>query len=152
MAVLAGRADDLGAGLGGLALSLLLGYWWGFANSYWGQELITGGFCVATALLIGFFSRGRDVTVDSAIGIFLVASVSIGVVMLFARRMMPGPNPMPLNPEAVLFGSINSVGATDAWLIGGVALRIGDRLYDGSVAAQLRRLKRMIARRIEDMP
>lgn len=112
------------AGLGGLALSLLLGYWWGFANSYWGQELITGGFCIGTALLIGLFSRGRDVTVDSAIGIFLVASVALGVVMLFVRRMLPGPNPMPLDPEAVLFGSINSVGATDVWLISIVSVAV----------------------------
>ncbi len=74
------------AGLGGMALSLLLGYWWGFANSYWGQELITGVFCVGTALLIGLFSRDREVSEDSAIGIFLVASVSLGVVMLFVRR------------------------------------------------------------------
>ena len=78
------------AGLGGMALSLLLGYWWGFANSYWGQELITGAFCITTALMIGLFSRGRDVTVDSAIGIFLVASVSVGVILLYVRRMLPG--------------------------------------------------------------
>ena len=110
--------------LGGLALALLLGYWWGFANDYWGQELITVGFCVATSLLIGLFSRGREVTVDSAIGIFLVASVAVGVVMLFVRRMLPGPNPMPLNPEAVLFGSINSVGVIDAWLISIVAVAV----------------------------
>ena len=108
------------AGLGGLALSLLLGYWWGFANSYWGQELITGGFCVATALLIGLFSRGREVTVDSAIGIFLVASVATGVVMLVVRRNMSGP-PMPIDLESVLFGSIVSVSAADAWLISIVA-------------------------------
>lgn len=112
------------AGLGGLALSLLLGYWWAFANTYWGQGFITGAFCVATALLIGLFSRGRDVTVDSAIGIFLVASVACGVVMMFIRRMLPGPNPMPLNPETVLFGSINSVNSTDAWLIGVVAVGV----------------------------
>lgn len=106
------------AGLGGLALSLLLGYWWGFANSYWGQELITGGFCIGTALLIGLFSRGREVTVDSAIGIFLVASVALGVVMMLVRRMLPGPNPMPLDLNSVLFGSINSVNSVDAWIIG----------------------------------
>lgn len=109
------------AGLGGMALSLLLGYWWGMANSYWGQELITGAFCVSTALLIGLFSRDRNVSEDSAIGIFLVASVSLGVVMLFVRRMLPGPNTMPLNPETVLFGSINSVTSTDAWLMSIVA-------------------------------
>jgi ABC-type Mn2+/Zn2+ transport system permease subunit len=105
------------ASLGGLALSLLLGYGWGFADSYWGQEIITGVFCITTGLLIGLFSRGREVTVDSAIGIFLVASVALGVLMLFIRRGLPGPNKMPLEPEAVLFGSINSVGAADAWLI-----------------------------------
>lgn len=106
------------AGLGGLSLSLLLGYWWSFPNTYWGQELITGAFCIATALLIGLFSRGKEVSEDSSIGIFLVASVSVGIVMLFIRRSMPGVNPMPLDPEAVLFGSINSVGAVDAWTMG----------------------------------
>jgi ABC-type Mn2+/Zn2+ transport system permease subunit len=105
------------ASLGGLALSLLLGYGWGFADSYWGQELIAGVFCITTGLLIGLFSRGREVTVDSAIGIFLVASVALGVLMLYIRRDLPGPNKMPLEPEAVLFGSINSVAAADAWLI-----------------------------------
>jgi ABC-type Mn2+/Zn2+ transport system permease subunit len=112
------------AGLGGMALSLLLGYWWGFFNTYWGQELVTGGFCITTALLIGLFSRGRDVTVDSAIGIFLVAAVASGVVMLLVRRVLPGPVPMPLDIETVLFGSINSVNAVDAWLIGGVAAAV----------------------------
>jgi ABC-type Mn2+/Zn2+ transport system permease subunit len=113
------------AGLGGLALSLLLGYWCAFfQDSYWGLELITGGFCIGTALLIGLFSRGRDVTLDSAIGIFLVASVAAGVVMLYVRKMLPGPNAMPMNPESVLFGDINSVNGTDAWLICIVAVAV----------------------------
>ncbi len=112
------------ASLGGLALSLLLGYWWGLADAYWGQEIIAGVFCISTGLLIGLFSRGRAVTMDSAIGIFLVASVALGVIMLFIRRALPGPNRMPLEPEAVLFGSINSVGAADAWLISILALLV----------------------------
>jgi zinc transport system permease protein len=112
------------AGLGGMALALLLGYWWDFANGYWGQEIITGVFCVSTALLIGLFSRGKDVTVDSAIGIFLVAAVASGVAMLLVRRSLPGNAPMPLDPETVLFGSINSVGAADAWLIAAVAVAV----------------------------
>jgi ABC-type Mn2+/Zn2+ transport system permease subunit len=106
------------ASLGGIVMALLLGYWWGAASSYWGQELITGGFCIATALLIGLFSRGRDVTVDSAIGIFLVASVALGVVMLSVRRMLPGPNPVPVDIDQVLFGSINSVGGAEVWGLG----------------------------------
>lgn len=109
------------AGLGGLALALLVGYWWAFAETYWGQQLITGGFCVGTALMIGLFSRGRDVSEDSAIGIFLVASVSLGIIMLFIRRALPGINAMPTDLESVLFGNINSVDATDAWTMGVVA-------------------------------
>jgi zinc transport system permease protein len=38
--------------------------------------------------------------------------------------MLPGPNAMPMNPESVLFGDINSVNATDAWLICGVAAAV----------------------------
>jgi len=112
------------AGLGGLALSLLLGYWWSFASTYWGQEAITGMFCISTALLIGLFSRGRHVTVDSAIGIFLVASVASGIVMLVIRRDMPGAAPMPIHLEAVLFGDINTVNAKDAWIISAVAAAV----------------------------
>ena len=95
-----------------MALSLLLGYWWAFANSYWGQELITGGFCVATALLIGLFSRGRDVTVDSAIGIFLVASVVLRRGDAVRPADAAGPQPHARwTWRSVLFGSINSVTA-----------------------------------------
>ncbi len=112
------------AGLGGMALALLVGQWWAVANQMWCQEIITGLFCVATALLIGFFSRGREVTVDSAIGIFLVGSVAVGVVMLFARQYMSGGPPMPLNIENVLFGKIDSVGILDVWLIGIVAVAV----------------------------
>ena len=111
------------AGLGGMALALLVGQWWAVANQMWCQEIITGLFCVATALLIGFFSR-REVTVDSAIGIFLVGSVAVGVVMLFARQYMSGGPPMPLNIENVLFGKIDSVGILDVWLIGIVAVAV----------------------------
>ncbi len=118
------------AGLGGMALSLLLGYWCflqtnnGGQGFNWGLELVTGGFCIGTALLIGLFSRGRDVTLDSAIGIFLVASVAAGVVMLYVRKMLPGPNSMPMSPESVLFGDILSVNATDAWIIGIVTVAV----------------------------
>jgi ABC-type Mn2+/Zn2+ transport system permease subunit len=112
------------ASLGGLALAILLGYWWQWANDYWGMEVVTGLFCVVTALLIGLFSRGRDVTIDSAIGIFLVAAVASGVIMLFVRKSMIGGPPMPLDLETVLFGSINAVDARDAWLIGILAAAV----------------------------
>lgn len=101
------------AGIGGLALSLLLGYWWPLAGEYLGQQVITGLFCVATALLIGRLARGREVTIDSSIGIFLVATVSLGIVMLFARAELD-QNSMPLSWETVLFGSIVAVGGADA--------------------------------------
>lgn len=110
------------AGVGGLALSLLLGYWWPVAAEYLGQQVITGLFCVGTAILIGRIARRREVTVDSAIGIFLVATVSLGIVMLFARHSLGGQ--MPLSWETVLFGSIIAVQPQDAWMMAVLAVLV----------------------------
>ncbi len=71
------------AGFGGLSVALLIGYFIpALGNEFW-NRVITGLFCLGTALLIGYFARSRKrVHEDSAIGILLVASVALGDVLI----------------------------------------------------------------------
>ncbi|MBN1960257.1 MAG: metal ABC transporter permease [Deltaproteobacteria bacterium] len=66
------------AAFGGVAIGLLLGQ-----SSITFTTII---FCLTTAYLIGLTSRGSRVSADSAIGIFLVASMALGVLILALRR------------------------------------------------------------------
>src|ERR1035437_3355235 len=53
------------AGIGGIAIALLLGYYIPLFNHPLMMQLVTGVFCLATALLIGFVTKGRHVSEDS---------------------------------------------------------------------------------------
>ncbi len=85
------------SGVGGLGVALLIGLVFPFLDHPLGQLFITGLFCTATALLIGYVSHGKHVSEDSAIGIFLVASVSVGIVALTIRQYLhdAGGTPLP---------------------------------------------------------
>ncbi len=65
-------------------------------------------FCIATALAIGYLSRGNRVTGDAAIGIFLVASLAFGfLAQQIFRHVRGGADPPGF--EALLFGQLTSL-------------------------------------------
>ena len=106
------------SGIGGIAVALLLGYFYPPADGPITRQLITGLFCITTALAIGYVARSRRVTEDSAIGIFLVASLALGILLLSIRAHFPvlRGQTRPASIESVLFGDLLSVNASDVWV------------------------------------
>ncbi len=114
------------AGVGGLSLALLIGYYVvGLDTSLW-QQIITCIFCTITALLIGYVTRGKKVSEDSAIGIFLAASMALGVLLHSIRLHLPTTlglvRPAPPELESILFGNIASVSPMDAYIALAIAV------------------------------
>lgn len=109
------------AGFGGIAVAILLGYYAAPLDSPWWQVAITGVFCLITSLLIGYVSRRKRVSEDSAIGIFLAATVAFGAILIKIRSLLPTPPPdasgipraVPANLENLLFGQFAAVVQTD---------------------------------------
>ena len=64
-------------------------------------------FCIATALAIGYMSRGNRVAGDAAIGIFLVASLAFGFLARHVYLHVRGRDPSQF--EELLFGQINVI-------------------------------------------
>lgn len=105
------------AGFGGIGVAMLTSYGVAWASSQLGIQIITGLFCLATALLIGYIAHAKKVTEDSAIGIFLVATVALGNLLYHLRVRLPGGEALrTTSVEQLLFGQISSVGPTDAIL------------------------------------
>ena len=88
------------AAFGGVALGLLLG-----VNVTWTSI----GFCLMTAYLIGITSRRGRVSADSAIGIFLTASMALGVIFIWMRRSYT------VDVFSYLFGNILATDSADLW-------------------------------------
>jgi ABC-type Mn2+/Zn2+ transport system permease subunit len=117
------------AGFGGLGTALFLGATAGSVGGSWKADLIVLAFCLLTALAIGALARGRHIEPDSAIGILLVAAMAWGVLMTDLHAALQstawyvhwfGPPRPPATLEALLFGSLLSVGPYDVWLAVGV--------------------------------
>lgn len=104
------------AGFGGIGLAVLLAYFIPFLdNSVW-RQIITGIFCIATAFLMGYVSRKKRVSEDSAIGIFLAASVAVGQLLIKIRVNLPGGPKIPVDTEHLLFGDFVNVSGADTLL------------------------------------
>ncbi len=96
------------AAFGGVALAVLVGV---------DPTLGAGVFAVGTALGIGTVSRRRRVAEDSSIGIFLAASMALGVLFLGFKKGSTA------NLFGYLFGSILSILPTDLpWIVALVGL------------------------------
>jgi zinc transport system permease protein len=68
-------------------------------------------------MAIGFFTRSKRVHDDSAIGIFLVASMALGLLLIKLRvQYFPTPNMRTVNTEALLFGDFIAVDWVDSLL------------------------------------
>ncbi len=114
------------AAFGGIAAALLVGYFVPSMDNLMWWEIIAGIFCLGTALLIGYVSRKKRVTEDSAIGIFLVTTLALGQVLITVRRLILPPNgrPMPVDIEGLLFGQFVSVNGTDLIVVACAALAV----------------------------
>jgi zinc transport system permease protein len=115
------------AAFGGISVALLIGYWIPSLDGPVGWELVAGLFCFATALLIGYVTRKKRVSEDSAIGIFLVTSVALGQVVLRARKLLGGAPPP--NVESLLFGDFLNVNGTDVTIVAIVLLAISVTIF-----------------------
>jgi zinc transport system permease protein len=102
------------AGFGGIAIAVLVGYYVPSIDNPAARQVITGLFCLGTALLMGYVTRKKRVSEDSAIGIFLVASIALGNLLLSVRANLPfNGRPVPVDVESLLFGSFGSINLTD---------------------------------------
>ena len=111
------------AAFGGYGLALLLEVRFSFFQSSNARDLLILVFCIGTALLIGFFSRRKNLSEDSAIGICLVGAMAFGMLCLDLRSewivrdgaiLASGSTP-PFH--SILFGSILNVTNTEVWSI-----------------------------------
>jgi ABC-type Mn2+/Zn2+ transport system permease subunit len=114
------------SGIGGLGVALLLAYFFDAMNNSVAIHTITGIFCLSTAFLIGYFTKGRHVSEDSAIGIFLVSSVALGILLLDYRATLPRKlgQVRAAEVEKILFGDLLSVNTGDVWLAIGAMLAV----------------------------
>ncbi len=103
------------AAFGGVGLAAFLGL---STSATFG---LTGAFCVFTAIAIAHLSRRKETRADTVIGVFLVASMAMGAILLALRGRNPGAGPPP-SWEGLLFGSIIAVTWTDAILAWCVSL------------------------------
>jgi zinc transport system permease protein len=113
---------------GGIGLATLLGAY-GLAPAGGVVEFaVIVGFCVAAAIGIAAVSDRRAIPADTAIGVFLVASMAAGAVMVQVGReaaQSRGRAPDVRTWESILFGSITSASREEivlAWLAAALVL------------------------------
>jgi ABC-type Mn2+/Zn2+ transport system permease subunit len=107
------------AALGGVGVAAALGLLGisGGASLTVMQMGVVFGFCLASAVLIGWMSRRGGVQADTAIGIVLVVAMSLGAVLIRARS-----GARAVSWESFLFGSLLGVTNLDAAASLGVTL------------------------------
>jgi zinc transport system permease protein len=96
---------------GGIALGILLFSGTAAADAkIYATTLI---FCILVAFLIGATTRHSRISEDSAIGIFFVVSMALGVIFI---KSTPGYNQ---DVFGYLFGSVLLLTSSDLWVIAG---------------------------------
>jgi len=111
------------AGFGGMGIALLLGLFLPAMASDGIEQAVTGVFCLVTALGIGYITKNRHVSHDSAIGIFLVAAMALGMIFIAFYRALGGNSPKT-NLESLLFGQFAAVNDLDLIMAGAGVLVI----------------------------
>jgi zinc transport system permease protein len=108
--------------LGGIALGVMLFVSGPMVQQSVGRQmgidLTTMIFCIIIAWLIGWTSRKRIISEDTAIGIFFVASLALGIVLISLRKEYTA------ELFSFLFGSVLAVGAFDIYLTIGLAVLV----------------------------
>jgi ABC-type Mn2+/Zn2+ transport system permease subunit len=112
------------AGFGGIGVAILAAYFVPFLDGTLARQIIIGVFCIATAFLMGYVTRRKRVSEDSAIGIFLAASVALGQLLLRIRHTFRGGPAVPIDLEHALFGDFLNVGTPDVVVAGVTALAV----------------------------
>jgi ABC-type Mn2+/Zn2+ transport system permease subunit len=108
---------------GGVGIAaVLMGLGWLPESQQWGpvaQFAVIVTFCLAAAWGIGMVSRRRSLPVDTAIGVFLTASMALGAILVQVGRGVAqshGRVGLVQSWESILFGSMLGAGSGDAWL------------------------------------
>lgn len=98
------------AAFGGIGLAALLGVSAGAVTP------VVAVFCVATALGVAWGAGKRSSRADELIGLFLVGSMALGAIAATLHLRLHGGSRALPSWDAILFGSILSVGPADAGL------------------------------------
>lgn len=109
---------------GGVGLAAVLGFAASGALT-WEGDLLVALFCLGAALLIGFWSGKAGHREDTLIGIVLVASMALGMLLMYWKRQSSAAV-LP-SFESVLFGSLLGIGkgeAIVAWVACAAALLV----------------------------
>ncbi len=118
---------------GGVGVAAMFAAFTGVAWSGQGSMFELGVvviFCIASAIGMAGVSDKRAVQVDTGIGLFLVASMALGALLVEAARSVAQARGHPVGArswESVLFGSIMTADWNDALLatiVGGVVLMV----------------------------
>jgi ABC-type Mn2+/Zn2+ transport system permease subunit len=104
------------AALGGVGVAVALGLVGAGIGHATAQFVVVLAFCLVSALLIGAMSERGKTEGDTAIGVVLVASMSLGALLLHQFSTAT------VSWESFLFGSINDVTWRDAGIAAGAAL------------------------------
>lgn len=96
------------AALGGVGVAVALGFVGAGLGHATGQFVVVLAFCLGSALLIGAMSEKGKTEGDTAIGVVLVGTMSLGALLLHKFSTTT------VSWESFLFGSINDVGWRDA--------------------------------------
>lgn len=111
------------AAFGGIGLAALLGVTAGATMP------LVAVFCVLTALGVAWGAGKRSSKADELIGLFLVGSMALGAIAATLHlRMHGGARALP-SWDALLFGSILSVGPRDAAMAWGSAIVTATALF-----------------------
>jgi zinc transport system permease protein len=102
---------------GGVGLSALLAAMGWFPNAGWGETLVITIFCITAALGMAALAQRGKTPEDTSIGIFLVASMAAGALLVSLAREVARSSGRPVDGrswESILFGSVSSATWTDA--------------------------------------
>jgi ABC-type Mn2+/Zn2+ transport system permease subunit len=127
-------------GVGVAAVLAVLAQVWGLGDllaadgsgAAWIEFVIVLLFCIAAAVLMASVSDRKAVHIDTGIGLFLVASMALGGVLVEVARQAAAARGLPTSSrtwESILFGSISGASWTDAAVAWGVAIGVALTLW-----------------------
>jgi ABC-type Mn2+/Zn2+ transport system permease subunit len=110
------------SGLGGAGTAWVLALLFPAMDQPWLPYAGVVIFCLATAIGIGYLSRGQRVNSDAAIGIFMVASLAWGILAQQIYRRARSENPVGF--DALFFGRMSEISPQFAIAAAGVCVAV----------------------------